>query len=79
MDVDLAPALHSRLYEHSLIQTIFTALKHVRIQVSDLVGLARSHYRAALRRRNALPMTDTELRLIAALAMTGDNSTPKKG
>jgi len=31
------------------------------------------------RSRNALPTTDTELRLIASAAMIGDNSNPKTG
>ncbi len=35
--------------------------------------------RAAQRNRSALPITDTELKLIAAAAMIGLSNTPKKG
>ena len=36
-------------------------------------------YNRAVRRRNALPTTDTEDRLIAKLAMTGDSNKPSAG
>lgn len=36
-------------------------------------------HRVTVRRRNALPMTRTELRLIAALAMMGLSRIPQKG
>lgn len=42
-----------------------------------LTGL--SNYKFTLRSRNALPITDTELRLIAALAIIGESSQPKNG
>jgi hypothetical protein len=32
-----------------------------------------------LRNLNALPITDTELKLIASAAIMGDNKMPKKG
>jgi hypothetical protein len=34
-------------------------------------------YNVALRNRNALVITDTELKLIATAAMIGDSRTPK--
>lgn len=37
------------------------------------------HYNAARRRRNALAITDTELNVIAALAIMGLRSRPKTG
>ena len=36
-------------------------------------------HRVTVRRRNALPMTRTELRLIAALAMIGLSRMPQEG
>ena len=36
-------------------------------------------YNRALRKRNAFPITDTELKLIAAAANTGRSSNPKNG
>ena len=41
--------------------------------------VALQRYRPALRSRNALPMTETELRLIAALAIIGLNNRPNQG
>lgn len=38
-----------------------------------------AHQSGALRSRNAFAITDTELRLMAALAIIGDSSTPKNG
>jgi hypothetical protein len=38
-----------------------------------------SRYSSVRRSRNALPMTDTELKLIAAAAIIGDSSKPKNG
>jgi TonB family protein len=45
---------------------------------SEPLEPARHHNRAP-RSRNALPMTDTDDRLIARLAMTGDNNQPNVG
>ena len=36
-------------------------------------------YNRALRSRNALPITDTELKLIASAAISGDSSQPVNG
>jgi hypothetical protein len=36
-------------------------------------------HRLTRRNRNALPITDTELKLMAAAAIMGDSSRPKKG
>ncbi len=36
-------------------------------------------YKANRRNLNALVITETELKLIAAAAIMGDNKTPKKG
>jgi hypothetical protein len=36
-------------------------------------------YKFTFRNRNAFPITETELRLIAALAIIGESSQPKKG
>ena len=45
-----------------------------------LVGLAaRSSESSVRRRRSALPMTDTELKLIAAAAIIGLSRSPKTG
>ena len=44
-----------------------------------MMSLLLCHYNATLRNRSALPMTDTELKVIAALAMIGLSSRPKKG
>lgn len=41
--------------------------------------LSRAAYNSTLRSRNALPITDTELKLIAALAIIGLNSRPNTG
>jgi len=38
-----------------------------------------SSYKRAFRSRNALPITDTELRLIAAAATMGESRRPKTG
>ncbi len=43
------------------------------------LAIARPVYSFTLRRRKALLMTETELRLIAAPAMIGLSSRPKKG
>lgn len=43
------------------------------------VGASGQHYTCARRSRSALAMTDTELRLMAAAAMTGESRMPKKG
>jgi len=40
---------------------------------------APSDHSSARRRRSALPMTDTELKLIAAAAIIGDSSRPNTG
>jgi hypothetical protein len=40
---------------------------------------AGSHYNRRRRSRNAFVTTDTELRLMAALAITGLSNMPKKG
>jgi hypothetical protein len=46
----------------------------------ELLGvLERRGYRLTLRKRSALTMTDTELKLIATPAMTGLSNTPKNG
>jgi len=42
-------------------------------------GTAAARYRETRRSRSALPMTDTELRLIAALAMIGLSKMPSQG
>lgn len=42
-------------------------------------GLRVIHSILALRKRNALPMTDTELKLMAALAIIGLSSKPENG
>jgi hypothetical protein len=39
----------------------------------------RESYNAARRSLRAIPMTETELRLMAALAMIGERRRPKKG
>jgi hypothetical protein len=41
--------------------------------------LALIGYMCALRNRRAFPITDTELKLIAAAAIMGDSSSPKTG
>lgn len=41
--------------------------------------LSQAHTRRTRRSCSALPMTETELRLIAAAAMTGLSNTPKAG
>src|SRR5579863_1429145 len=41
--------------------------------------IAASSQRRACRNLSAFPITETELRLIAALAIIGDNSHPKMG
>ena len=43
------------------------------------VAEVASRYSSTRRRRRALPMTDTELRLIAALAIIGLSRMPKNG
>ena len=51
-------------------------MKQRRRLVSELVDRAsRLHHRAA-RKRSALEITDTELRLIAAAAIMGESSKP---
>jgi hypothetical protein len=40
---------------------------------------SREHYKVARRSLRALAMAETELRLIAALAMIGERRRPKKG
>jgi hypothetical protein len=44
-----------------------------------VVKNSESRYSAARRRRSALAMTDTELKLIAALAMIGLSRRPNQG
>jgi hypothetical protein len=44
-----------------------------------MMSLLLCHYNSNLRNRSALPMTETELKVIAALAMIGLRSRPKKG
>jgi hypothetical protein len=43
------------------------------------LGLTSGAYSDTLRSRSALPITDTELRVIAALAHTGLISSPTNG
>ena len=46
----------------------------------ELLGVhERRGYRLSLRKRSALAMTDTELKLIATPAMTGLSNNPKNG
>ena len=40
---------------------------------------SKMYYNGALRKRNALAMTETELNAIAALAIIGDKSNPSTG
>ncbi len=47
--------------------------------VSRPTSLRPEHYRSCRRRRSALPMTDTELNVIAALAMMGLSRSPNAG
>lgn len=50
------------------------------VSVKTTYAVILSHaYSLTFLRRNALPITETELRLIAAAAMIGDNNKPKKG
>ena len=44
-----------------------------------IIRRGASPHSVTRRRRNALPMTDTELMLIAAAAIIGLNSNPKNG
>ena len=46
---------------------------------SDRAGAAAPRYSSTRRRRRALPITETELRLIAALAIIGLSRMPKNG
>ena len=48
-------------------------------QRSDLRGGPGGNHRGSFRKRNALPMTDTELRIIAAAAIIGLSRMPKNG
>jgi len=45
----------------------------------SFLNLAAKNYKFAFRKRRALAITETELRLIAALASMGLSSQPKKG
>ena len=56
------------------------ALLHLATAECPLAGgHTFANYRSVLRRRRALAITDTELRLIAALASMGLRSQPKNG
>lgn len=46
---------------------------------SGLHGQSSFRHTSARRRRRALPTTETELKLMAAAAITGDKSSPKNG
>jgi hypothetical protein len=62
---------------HLLMVAVFVRVSHqsvLRFSVLD----ARVH-NVARRRRRALPMTDTELKVMAALAITGLSKRPKNG
>lgn len=52
-----------------------SARRGIGAQRAEPVGL----YNRTVRSRSALPMTSTELKLIAALAIIGLSSTPLKG
>jgi len=59
---------------------ITAALKsRLRRSVSVLVSMLAINHSLTPRSRKALPMTETELRLIAAPAMIGLSSQPKNG
>jgi len=45
----------------------------------DIPDLCGSCHKTSLRRRSALPMTETDERLMAALAIMGDSSRPNTG
>jgi len=48
--------------------------------ISDkLAGASVSNYKLTRRRRNALPITETELKLIAAAAIIGFSKSPING
>lgn len=57
-------------------QALRSLRKIDRREASDHESL---HYTCARRNRSALPITDTELKLIAAAAIIGDRSSPKNG
>ena len=52
------------------------ALGHVRLSIAEHRVRAHSDTRLS---RSAFVMTETELRLMAAAAIIGDSSSPKKG
>ncbi len=64
--------------ELSLVMRGHEAVREQRLQMTSRCKQPGSHSRA-LRRRSALVMTETEDRLIAALASIGLSSNPKKG
>ena len=54
---------------------------HVSVESNEILsnGGGEPCHSLTLRNRSALPTTDSELRLIATLAQTGEISTPKTG
>ena len=82
MEADPAAA---QIIPHADGVTGATAIVAVRsatqIRVSTTIPVyARTRVQtAARRRRNALAMTDTELKLIAAAAIIGESNTPRNG
>ncbi len=46
---------------------------------ADSIATPNRCHKASLRKRSALPMTETDERLMAALAIMGDSSRPNTG
>ena len=81
----MAKAHRSGGYTHKEIATHFglhgplSPPKMMMIPSKDLRLLRAAPYRSTRCRRSAFPMTETELRLMAALAIIGLSTRPKYG
>jgi hypothetical protein len=62
-----------------LVAAALRAAFNARVLTTQMRSAQRSGYRLIVRKRNALAITDTELKLIAAPAIIGLRRTPKNG
>jgi hypothetical protein len=72
-------AFHARTGHERHVPSIHTPNAFAPSGTSTPAGPDQEHYKSCRLRRSALPITDTELKVIAALAMIGLSSSPNMG
>ncbi len=67
------------IFPHIPLKMVFPRTGSDAIQELLVMGFLLTSYTRNLRKRRALPMTDTELKLMAAAAIIGLSRMPKNG